>query len=82
MAELAEGIGATPAQVALAWVLAKGDDLVPIPGTKSPTRLEENVAATDLTLSDSQVAELDAAVSRDAVRGSRYDDSGMAMVNN
>jgi aryl-alcohol dehydrogenase-like predicted oxidoreductase len=82
VAELAEGIGATPAQVALAWVLAKGDDLVPVPGTKSPTRLEENVGATDLHLSDGQVAELDAAVSRDAVRGSRYDDSGMAMVNN
>ncbi len=82
VAELAEGIGATPAQVALAWVLAKGDDLVPIPGTKSPTRLEENVAATDLHLSDAQVAELDAAVSRDAVRGPRYDDSGMAMIGN
>ena len=82
VAELAEGIGATPAQVALAWVLAKGDDLVQIPGTKSPTRLEENVGAVDLKLSEAQVAELDAAVSRDAVRGSRYDDSGMAMVNN
>jgi aryl-alcohol dehydrogenase-like predicted oxidoreductase len=82
VAELAEGIGATPAQVALAWVLAKGDDLVPIPGTKSPTRLEENVAATDLNLTDAQVAELDAAVSRDAVRGARYDDSGMAMIGN
>jgi aryl-alcohol dehydrogenase-like predicted oxidoreductase len=80
VAGLAEGIGATPAQVALAWVLANGDDLVPIPGTKSPTRLEENVGATDLTLSDAQVAELDAAVSRDAVRGARYDDSGMAMI--
>jgi aryl-alcohol dehydrogenase-like predicted oxidoreductase len=82
VAELAEGIGATPAQVALAWVLAKGDDLVPIPGTKSPTRIEENAAATDLKLSDAQVAELDAAVSRDAVRGARYDESGMSMLNN
>jgi aryl-alcohol dehydrogenase-like predicted oxidoreductase len=82
VAELAEGIGATPAQVALAWVLAKGDDLVPIPGTKSPARLEENAAATDLALSAAQLAELDAAVSRDAVRGARYDDSGMEMVNN
>ncbi len=82
VAELAEGIGATPAQVALAWVLAKGDDLVPIPGTKSPVRLEENAAAADLALTDAQVAELDAAVSRDAVRGARYDDSGMEMVNN
>jgi aryl-alcohol dehydrogenase-like predicted oxidoreductase len=82
VAELAEGIGATPAQVALAWVLAKGDDLVPIPGTKSPRRLEENAAAADVALTDAQVAELDAAISRDAVRGARYDESGMAMLNN
>jgi aryl-alcohol dehydrogenase-like predicted oxidoreductase len=82
VAELAEGIGATPAQVALAWVLAQGDDLVPIPGTKSPARLEENAAAADLKLTDAQVAELDAAVSRDAVRGARYDESGMGFLNN
>jgi aryl-alcohol dehydrogenase-like predicted oxidoreductase len=82
VAELAEGIGATPAQVALAWVLAKGDDVVPIPGTKSPARIEENAAAADLELNDAQVAELDAAISRDAVRGARYDDSGMEMLNN
>jgi aryl-alcohol dehydrogenase-like predicted oxidoreductase len=82
VAELAEGIGATPAQVALAWVLAKGDDLVPIPGTKKPERVEENAAAADLQLSDDQVAELDAAISREAVRGARYDDSGMEMLNN
>lgn len=80
--EIADGIGATPAQVALAWVLAKGEDLVPIPGTKSPERLEENAAATDLDLTEAQVAELDQAISRDAVRGERYDDSGMAMLNN
>ena len=82
VAELAQGIGATPAQVALAWVLAKGDDLVPIPGTKKPERVEENAAATDLHLTDAQVAELDAAISRDAVRGARYDDSGMTFLNN
>jgi aryl-alcohol dehydrogenase-like predicted oxidoreductase len=63
-------------------VLAKGDDLVPIPGTKSPERLAENAAAADLTLSAEQVAELDDAISRDAARGARYDDSGMAMLNN
>jgi aryl-alcohol dehydrogenase-like predicted oxidoreductase len=80
--EIAEGIGATPAQVALAWVLAKGDDLVPIPGTKSPARIEENAAAADLQLTEAQVAELDAAISPDAVRGARYDDSGMEMLNN
>jgi aryl-alcohol dehydrogenase-like predicted oxidoreductase len=82
VAELAQGIGATPAQVALAWVLAKGDDVVPIPGTKKPERVEENAADTDLHLSDAQVAELDAAISPDAVRGARYDDSGMEMLNN
>ena len=82
VAELAEGIGATPAQVALAWVLSKGDDVVPIPGTKSPQRLEENAAAADLELSAAQVAELDEAVARDAVRGDRYDESGMTMLNN
>jgi aryl-alcohol dehydrogenase-like predicted oxidoreductase len=80
--ELAEGIGATPAQVALAWLLAKGEGVVPIPGTKSPARLEENAAATEVRLSDAQIAELDAAVSPEAVRGARYDDSGMAMLNN
>jgi len=82
VAELAEGIGATAAQVALAWVLAKGEDIVPIPGTKSPARLEENAAAADLSLTPEQVAELDAAISPDAVRGDRYDDSGMALLNN
>ena len=81
VAELAEGIGATPAQVALAWVLAKGNDLVPIPGTKSPTRLEENAAAADLTLTDAQLTELDQAISRDAVRGARYTESGMELLN-
>ena len=79
--ELAEGIGATPAQVALAWILAKGEDLVPIPGTKKPERVEENAAAADLKLTDAQVAELDAAISPDAVRGARYDEDGMVMLN-
>jgi aryl-alcohol dehydrogenase-like predicted oxidoreductase len=82
VAELAEGIGATPAQVALAWVLAKGEDLVPIPGTKKPERVEENAAAADLELTDAQIAELDAAISRDDVRGARYDEAGMTMLNN
>jgi aryl-alcohol dehydrogenase-like predicted oxidoreductase len=80
--ELAEEIGATAAQVALAWVLAKGEDIVPIPGTKRPERVEENAAAADLALSEEQVAELDEAISPDAVRGSRYDDSGMRLLNN
>jgi aryl-alcohol dehydrogenase-like predicted oxidoreductase len=52
--------GATAAQVALAWLLAQGDDIVPIPGTRRVTRLEENVAATELTLSPDQLARLSA----------------------
>jgi aryl-alcohol dehydrogenase-like predicted oxidoreductase len=71
----------TPAQLALAWVLAKGDDIVPIPGTKSPQRLEENAAAVDVTLSADEVRELDEAVSPAAVHGSRYPESMMALIN-
>jgi aryl-alcohol dehydrogenase-like predicted oxidoreductase len=80
VAELAGEIGVTPAQLALAWVMAKGEDVVPIPGTKRPERLEENAAAADVALGDEQVAALDAAIGRDAVRGARYDESGMAML--
>lgn len=58
--EVAEEAGATPAQVALAWLLAQGDHIAPIPGTKRVGRLEENVAADQLTLTDDQLALLDA----------------------
>jgi aryl-alcohol dehydrogenase-like predicted oxidoreductase len=57
---LAEKVGATPGQVALAWLLAKGDDIVPIPGTKRVSRLEENAAADAVTLTAEQIAALDA----------------------
>jgi aryl-alcohol dehydrogenase-like predicted oxidoreductase len=80
--ELAAGHGVTPAQLALAWVLAKGENIVPIPGTKSPKRIEENAAAVDITLSPEEVEELDAAISPDAVRGSRYPEPMMALLNN
>jgi len=80
--ELADRHGVTPAQLALAWVLAKGDDIVPIPGTKSPRRLEENAAALDVTLSEDEVTELDDAISPDAVRGSRYPEQMMGLLNN
>ena len=63
--------GATPAQVALAWLLAQGDDIVPIPGTKRVSRLEENVGAADLTLTADQVARLSALP---APTGDRYPD--------
>jgi aryl-alcohol dehydrogenase-like predicted oxidoreductase len=79
--ELAEERGVTPAQLALAWVHAKGQDIVPIPGTKRPERLEENVAAYDIALSDEDVATLDQAVPADAVVGGRYRDAEMALID-
>jgi aryl-alcohol dehydrogenase-like predicted oxidoreductase len=79
---LADKRGVTPAQLALAWVFAKGDDIVPIPGTKSPQRLQENAAAADVTLSAEDVEQLDNAISRDAVRGSRYPEQMMSLLNN
>ena len=63
-------------------MLAKGEDIVPIPGTKSPRRLEENAAAAELTLSAEEIRELDDAVSPEAVRGSRYPEQMMALLNN
>ncbi len=66
--------GCTPGQVALAWVLAQGDDVVPIPGTKRVRYLEENVGSLDVTLTAEDLAVLEAAVPRDAVAGERYGD--------
>jgi aryl-alcohol dehydrogenase-like predicted oxidoreductase len=80
--ELAEQRDITPAQLALAWLMAKGEDIVPIPGTKSPQRLEENAAAADVDLSTQDVEELDNAISRDAVRGARYPEQMMALLDN
>jgi len=80
--DLAAARDVTPAQLALAWVMAKGDDVVPIPGTKSPARLEENAAAAQIELSSDDVEELDHAISVDAVSGKRYADSMMELLNN
>ena len=71
---LAEKKDVTPGQLALAWVLAQGDDIAPIPGTKRVKYLEENAAAADITLTDEDLSALDAAVPRDAVSGARYGD--------
>jgi len=71
---IASDKGCTPGQLALAWVLAQGDDVVPIPGTKRVKYLEENVGALDVELTASDLAALDAAVPRDAVVGARYGD--------
>jgi aryl-alcohol dehydrogenase-like predicted oxidoreductase len=66
--------GATPGQLALAWVLARGDDIVPIPGTKHVTYLEENVAAARVELSQSEIERLDAVIPVGAATGTRYAD--------
>jgi aryl-alcohol dehydrogenase-like predicted oxidoreductase len=72
--ELAAKKGVAPGQLALAWVQAQGDDVVPIPGTKRVRYLEENVQADRVRLSDEELAALDSAVPRDAVVGDRYPD--------
>jgi aryl-alcohol dehydrogenase-like predicted oxidoreductase len=79
--EIAEAKGCTPGQLALAWVLAQGDDVVPIPGTKRRTYLEENVGALAVELDSADLAALEAAVPRDAVVGSRYHPSAMGSIN-
>jgi aryl-alcohol dehydrogenase-like predicted oxidoreductase len=79
--ELAEQKDATPAQIALAWLLHKGDDIVPIPGTKRRQYLEENVGAADVTLSPSEIGLLDAALAPDAVAGPRYNPQRMAFID-
>ena len=72
VAELAAEKGATPAQLALAWLLHRGDDIVPIPGTKRRSRLEENAAAADIRLDASDMQRLEEAVPLGAVRGDRH----------
>ena len=77
--EIAADKGITPAQLAIAWVLAQGDDLVPIPGTKRRSYLEENVAAVDVELSDEDLARINAELPE--ASGDRYDEAGMASVH-
>ncbi len=72
--EIAQDKGVTPSQLALAWVLAQGDDIVPIPGTKRRSYLEENVAATEIELSDDELARLDDVMPVGATAGERYAD--------
>src|SRR5580692_5276640 len=78
---VAESKGATVAQLALAWVLSRGPDVVPIPGTKRRKWLRENIAADAIALSEADVAALEAAIPRDAVAGDRYVAAGMRNLN-
>jgi aryl-alcohol dehydrogenase-like predicted oxidoreductase len=77
--EIAAEKDVTPAQLAIAWVLAQGEDLVPIPGTKRRSYLEQNAAAVDITLTKDDLARIDAELPE--VAGERYDEAGMRSVN-
>jgi aryl-alcohol dehydrogenase-like predicted oxidoreductase len=81
LAAIAREKGCTPAQLALAWVLAQGDDIVPIPGTKRRTYLEENAAAVDLELSPADLARIAAAIPMDAIAGDRYSSEGLTLID-
>jgi len=70
-----------PSQLALAWVLAQADGIVPIPGTANRAHLEENLAALDVTLTSEELAEIDAATPHGAAAGARYAEAGMKAVN-
>jgi aryl-alcohol dehydrogenase-like predicted oxidoreductase len=79
--EVATAKGCTPAQLALAWVLAQGPHVVPIPGTKRRPNLEENVAAAQVHLSAEDLRAIDSAMPRSEVAGARYHEDAMRMVN-
>jgi aryl-alcohol dehydrogenase-like predicted oxidoreductase len=79
VAEIAAEKDITPAQLALAWVLSRGEDLVPIPGTKRRKYLEENAAAVEVELTDEDAKRIEAELP--AVAGDRYDEAGMAAIN-
>ena len=79
--EFARRLGATPAQVALAWLLARGPDIVQIFGTRSIARLEENAGAARIELSPEAVAELDDMMPPGAAAGDRYPEASMKTLN-
>ena len=81
MKELAAGKGCTPAQLALAWLLAQGPDIVPIPGSKSRRHLAENAGAVDLQLTPCDLMALEEAFPRGAAAGGRYAEAQMKWVN-
>ena len=78
---MARDKGCTAAQLALAWVLAQGEDIVPIPGTKRIKYLDENIGALDVTLTDEELKALDAILPPGAAAGQRYPEQAMAALN-
>ena len=79
--DIASQKGCTPSQLALAWVMAQGEDIVPIPGTKRRKYLEENAAAVDITLTKEELGRINEVVPRGAASGTRYAESAMPLVN-
>lgn len=80
-AALANHINCTPAQLALAWVLAQGEDIIPIPGTKKRKYLEENVGAIDVQLTPEHLTEINSLIQRYPILGERYNEGSMKLVN-
>lgn len=80
-AELAAAKQATPAQLALAWVLSRGEDVIPIPGTKRRKYLEENAGAVDITLTPADLRAIDELLARYPDTGKRYSDAALKLVN-
>jgi aryl-alcohol dehydrogenase-like predicted oxidoreductase len=78
---LAKAKGATPAQIALAWVMAQGEDVVPIPGTKKRSRLEENLKALEIWLTPAELEEIDRLLPKGSTAGTRYPEQHMNAVN-
>ena len=79
--DIAAEKGCTPSQLALAWVLAQGKDIVPIPGTKRRSYLEENLAASAVRLTADDLALIDQAAPRGAAHGNRYPEFAMGLIN-
>jgi aryl-alcohol dehydrogenase-like predicted oxidoreductase len=79
--EIADGLGASPAQVAIAWVLARGEDVVPLVGARRRDRLDEALGAVDLTLDDATLERLEATFPPGVAAGDRYAESQMAMLD-
>jgi aryl-alcohol dehydrogenase-like predicted oxidoreductase len=81
VSSIAKEKGCTPSQLALAWVMAQGDFIFPIPGTKRIKYLEENVQAADISLSIKELAQIEKVFPKNAVSGSRYSEAGMKSLN-
>ena len=81
LTDIAREKGVTPAQLALAWVLTRGDDIVPIPGTKRRRYLEDNLAAVTIKFTEDELARIDATAPRGVAAGQRYPDAAMSSLN-